>query len=334
MAEFISTSLTWDQEDVQKYFLEPLFVSNNSLEHFDVLTDISGSSIKLDRYSALKNITKAHSLTSFSAATPQTSNTPITLGLTRLEVEHKQAAFTMFNHIKSQLLKQGIARNDISGTIIQEIVSKLLLDGINRDMSSILWWGDSDDGGSTPYTLVDGIWKQMSEQIEATTAAATQVTANGGNALTGLEAMVAARSVDLAAVPNVIWCSQAFAEDYKARLRAAGTHTQAYADLQNGFQNLSFDGIPIKVMPEWDVDIAANGAAMANMDGGNAPNAVGEKMCAILTMPGNFTVGTDFASNPVDMWYNRDEKENRFRMTYSFGTAIKEPTMWVTSVQD
>ena len=105
MAEFISTSLTWDQEDVQKYFLEPLFVSNNSLEHFDVLTDISGSSIKLDRYSALKNITKAHSLTSFSAATPQTSNTPITLGLTRLEVEHKQAAFTMFNHIKSQLLK-------------------------------------------------------------------------------------------------------------------------------------------------------------------------------------------------------------------------------------
>ena len=89
----------------------------------------------------------------------------------------------------------------------------------------------------------------------------------------------------------------------------------------------------MKVMPEWDVDIAANGTNMAEMDGGLAPNAQAEKRCAILTMPGNFTVATDFNANPVDMWYNRDEKENRFRMNYSFGCAIKEPTMWVVRLK-
>ena len=73
------------------------------------------------------------------------------------------------------------------------------------------------------FTLTNGIWKQMSEQLVATTADSSQVvTGNGGNALLDLKAMVAARSVDLAAVPNVIWCSQAFAEDYKKQLRAAG----------------------------------------------------------------------------------------------------------------
>ena len=327
----INTSLTWSQEDVQKYFLEPLFVSNNSLEHFDVMTDISGSSILLDRYAALKDITKAHSLASFSADGTQSANTNITLTLSRLEVEHKQAAFTMFNHVKSQLLKQGIPRNDISGTKIMEIVSALLMQGIQRDFSSMLWWGDNEDGGQTPYNLTNGIWKQMSEQLLAGTAAAGQATVAGADALASLELMVAARSVNLAAVENVIWCSNAFAESYKGALRAAGTHTQAYADLQNGFGNLSFDGIPMIVVPEWDVDVANNATNMAAMDGLLAPDAVGETKCAVLTMPGNFTVATDFKSNPVDMWYNRDEKENRFRMTYSFGCAVKEPTMWVAN---
>ena len=59
-----------------------------------------------------------------------------------------------------------------------------------------------------------------------------------------------------------------------------------------------------------------------------------DKNCAILTARGNLTVATDFKSNPVDMWYNRDEKENRFRMNYSFGCNIKEEALCVTMVND
>ena len=59
MANIINTSLTWSQEDAAKYFLQPLFISNNDLSHFDVMTNISGSSILLDKYSALKDVTKA-----------------------------------------------------------------------------------------------------------------------------------------------------------------------------------------------------------------------------------------------------------------------------------
>jgi hypothetical protein len=334
MAEMITGITSWSQEDVQKYFLEPLFVSNNSLQYMDVMTDVSGESILLDRYSALKNVTKAHALSAFSTTgQPQSTNSKVTLTLKRLEVEHQSAAFTMFNHIKSQLLKQGIARNDISGTKIQEIVSTLLLQGIQRDFSSILWWGDEDDGAATPYNLKNGLWKIMSEQLQAGDAAAGQATVNGGNALTGLENMVAARSNDLAAQDNVIWCSRAFADDYRKQLRDVDTHVDAYAALKNGTQNLSFNGIPMIVVPEWDADIAQNGAAMANMDADIAPNLTTETKAAVLTMPGNFTIATDFKSNPVDMWYNRDEKMNRFRMTYSFGCNIKEPTMWVSNAE-
>ena len=59
MANVINTSLTWTQEDAQKYFLEPMFYENDHLKYIDVMTNIDGASITLDKYSALSNITKA-----------------------------------------------------------------------------------------------------------------------------------------------------------------------------------------------------------------------------------------------------------------------------------
>ena len=70
------------------------------------------------------------------------------------------------------------------------------------------------------------------------------------------------------------------------------------------------------------------------MAGGNAPDAATETMCAIWTAENNITVGTDFLAQDVDMWYNRDCKENRFRMLYSMGVAVKEPGMVVTMTED
>ena len=59
MANVINTSLTWSQEDARKYFLSPLFFENDHLKGMEVISDVSGASIKLDRYSALKDLTKA-----------------------------------------------------------------------------------------------------------------------------------------------------------------------------------------------------------------------------------------------------------------------------------
>lgn len=321
-------ALTWSQEDVQKYFLEPLFVSNNSLDWMDVMTDVSGESIKLDRYSALKNVTKEQSLAGFAYDDTESSNTNITLTLKRLEVEHRQAAFTMFNHIKSQLMKKGVARNNLDGTLIKQIVSELLMGGIGRDFSTILWFGDTANGSGT-QGLANGVWK-------ACDAAGVTAETFDTDAITTLQKMMDARSNELATMDQVIFTSRKFAEMYAKELMAAGTHVAAYDALQNGIPNLNFQGVPIIMKPEWDVDIANHGTALGSMANGNAPNGTtaADKNCAILTARGNITVATDFQSNPVDMWYNRDEKENRFRMNYSFGCNIKEDGLVVTMVND
>ena len=337
MANVLSTSLTWSQEDAQKYFLAPLFYENNHLKGMDVISDVSGASILLDRYTSVKDITKSMSTTaSFTADGTQSANSNITLTLCRLEVEHAQKAVALLSHIKSQLLKKGINRADMSGTIFMEIVSEIVMQGIMRDFSTILWWGDATNGAtSSTQLLCNGIWKYLDGHVGALLPTA-QVKVFNTDIITTLEDMLAARSVELATSDNqLIYCSRSFAEGYAKELRASnGAHTAAYADLQNGVGALRFNGVRLEVVNSWDVDIATYGAALANMTNGLAPNAVGDTKCAIWTAENNITVGTDFVAQDVDMWYNRDCKENRFRMLYSMGVAVKEPGMVVTMTQD
>jgi|TARA_R110002074_G_scaffold1973_5_gene11903 hypothetical protein len=319
MAEIISTSLTWTQEDAQKYFLQPLFVSNNDLSWFDVMTDISGSSIKLDKYAALKDITKAQTLACFEADGTQAANSNVTLNLDRLEVEHKQSAFSLMNHIKSQLMRKGISRNDLTGTLLMQIISELLMGGISRDFSTILWFGEKT-GGSGTQALSNGVW----EAIDGIPAA--QQVAYSGTALTDLASLMDARTNELAGSDQKMFVSRAFADKYLAELVAAGTHTAAYTDLQKGIANLEYNGIPMEVKYDWDVNIAAYGATLST----NAPTATTNDKAVILLAKDAVAVATDMTIQDVDMWYNRDCKENRFRMNYSFGCALKDNSLAAT----
>lgn len=320
MANIINTSLTWSQEDAAKYFLQPLFISNNDLSHFDVMTNISGSSILLDKYSALKDVTKAINDDCFEADDTRSANSNVTLSLVRLEVEHKQKAHALFNHIKSQLMKQGIERNNLDGTLLMQMISEILMGGIKRDFSTILWFGDATGGVGT-QGLANGILSAING------IPAAQVVADTGVALTDLNSLMTARTNELAASDQVMFVSRAFADQYRAELTAKGVQG-AYQDLQGGIANLSFNGIPMVVMPEFDVNIAAYGASLPSA----GPSGVTATRYAMLVAKDAIAVGTDWSIQDVDMWYNRDCKENRFRMNYSFGCALKDDSLVATIV--
>lgn len=321
MADIISTTLTWNQEDAAKYFLQPLFISNNDLSYFDVITNVSGASILLDKYSALKDVTKAFNNSDcFEADATRSTNSNVTLSLTRLEVEHAQKASSLFNHIKSQLLRNGVDRLDLDGTVIMQMVSEILMGGIMRDFSTILWWGETTGGVGT-QGLANGIWEAASG------IPAGQRVAYTGTVLDDLASLMVARTNELAAADQVMFVSRAFAEEYRAELTAKGVQG-AYLDLQNGLNNLSYNGIPMIVKPDFDVNIAAYGASLST----GAPTAVGNTSCAFLVAKDAIAIGTDYEAQDVDMWYDKNCKENRFRMSYSFGCALKDDSLVATIV--
>jgi hypothetical protein len=314
----INTPVSWNQEDAAKYFLQPLFVMNEDMKYFDVMTDISGAAIKLDKYSAMKNVTNALNAGEFVDNNDQSTNSQVTLTLTRLEIEVAQQAHSLWNHIKSQMMKRGIARNDLSGTLLMEIISELLMGGIMRDFSTILWWGQTTSGVGT-QDLADGIWEACNS------IPAGQRVTYTGTVLDDLNSLMTARTPELAASEQVMFVSRSFAEKYRAELTAIGVQG-AYVDLQNGLSNLSFNGIPMIVKPDFDVNIADYGASLSS----NGPSATTKVECAMLLAKGALAVGTDWEIQDVDMWYNKDFKQNRFRMNYSFGCALKDDSMCAT----
>ena len=318
MANIISTSLSWNQEDAAKYFLQPLFISNNDLDFFDVMTNISGANIVLDKYSAMKDVTNALNTGSFSADAEQSTNSHITLSLTRLEVEHAQQAHALFNHIKSTLMRQGIERNNLDGTLLMQMISELLMGGIKRDFSTILWFGDATLGAGT-QRLANGIW-DAADGIPA-----AQQVAYTANALTDLASLMTARTNELAGSDQVMFVSRSFADKYRSELQATVVGA-AYSDLQNGIENLSYNGIPMRVMMDFDVNIAAYGATLP----ANGPTGTTKTECAFLVARDAIAVGTDWDIQNVDMWYDVNSKENRFRMNYSFGCALKDNSLVAT----
>jgi hypothetical protein len=324
MANIIGTPISWNQEDAAKYFLQPLFISNNSLDHFDVMTNISGHKILLDSYAAMKDVTKTlDSTVCFAENAEVVANTQVELLLDRLEIEHRQKAASLFSHIKSQFLKKGIDRLDLTGTIIMQMISEILMGGIMRDFSTLLWWGDKALGAGT-QKLTNGIWDAcdgiaVGQQVAYTGAVAT------ANILTDLAELMSVRPAELAQEEQVMFVSRSFADKYREALIAT-TSGAAYMDLQKGFDGLQYNGIDMVVMPDWDVNIALYGATLPV----NGPTATTKPECAMLLAKNAIAIGTDWQTTDVDMWYNKDCKENRFRMNYSFGCALKSNLLCAT----
>jgi hypothetical protein len=158
MANLITHALSYTKEDAQKYFMQPLFVGNSALDYFEILTGVT-SSQKLDKFGSYEKITKAEA-SGFSAATGSASYTQRTISVARMEAEVEQAGGAFWNSVKGEVLRLGLNKDDISGTVLQQIVATLMLTGVKRDLERQLWFGDAASG-SADYNAYTGILKGL-----------------------------------------------------------------------------------------------------------------------------------------------------------------------------
>jgi len=333
MANLITSSLTYSKEDAQKYFLQPLFVQNSAMDYFEILTNVK-SSQKLDKFSTLDKITVAEA-SGFQGQTGVTY-TQRTVSVARMEAEVEQAGGAFFNTIKGELLKLGLNKDDVTGTIIQSIIADIMLRGVKRDLERQLWFSDSSNTTApyADYNSYDGIFKQLAGLP-------------AGQKLDVVSTLIANSARDtfqaqIDAMPNegmenradlVFFVSRSMADNYRATLRS-GNQELAYLSGVNGTPSLAYQGIPIVEMAQWDTHIAADSNVATPL---TAPSlfAAANKMdghVSVLTVKNNIVIATDYnAVNGADVWYNRDEKVNRFRFEYVIGTNFKNTELTVTA---
>ncbi len=317
MADVITTALTYSREDVNKYFLQPMFLGDQNMSRFDVMLNVK-SSFKLQKFASLEKITKAYS-------SGFTGSTGSSLGqreivMSRVKAEVEQEANTFYNTIVGDWLAAGNDIDNLDGTMLQEIIAEIMGRGLKRDNSRQLWFNDTASG-SADYDIYDGIFKNY-----ASLPAAQKITGPVG--ALAADAAVAQMQAAIDAAPDelrelkseaVLEISGSYADNYRATLRSTGTEI-ADGVLRNGEEMLSYDGYPIIVHREWDTHISADSLA-------TDPHRI------VLHVPKNVAVGTDLGGEATaNFWYNPDLILNRFRATYAIGTQYKNDELAVTNI--
>ena len=352
MANAISTSITgYHQEEVQKYFLSPLFLGDDSyLSKFTIYPDVK-SSMKLDHFQSAEYITNANAGAAFSADAETSSYTQKTLVVGNLEAEMEQRANVFFATVKAQALKLGTAKDNIDGTVIKEIMANIMMQAVKRDFHRQLWFAnlnnsaagsDTDGTGrNADYDVYDGIFEVLKDGLGAgqkltigvagdspstgCTLAASGVY-TGAEVISILEAVVDAATPELTELPKTMYVSGVIANAYMKYLRSQNI-SESFIYLQDGTPaNLSFAGIPMVVRRDWDSHIANDFSLIANASAADSTGRIA------LIADGAIAVGSDFQGASVENWYSLDQKAYRMRFGYACGTQLMDSKLAVTAL--
>lgn len=180
------------------------------------------------------------------------------------------------------------------------------------------------------YNVIDGLWKQIF--AEATSANRVTISKNAGanyaaQALAADEAvtiMTAMRNIAdsrLISDPTAqILVTRTLADNYRDTLRTKTLGAGFLEVVEGGKVQLFFDGIPVRIMYEWDRFI---NAYQNNGTKRNLPHR------AVLTTPANIPVGTLATEDmeTLDSFYDRTLKSNIVDVAFSLDAKMLENYM-------
>lgn len=169
----------------------------------------------------------------------------------------------------------------------------------------------------TPFAAptITNVTTNLAGSVAATTANTAPADLSAGESEDMFLALYQGADKVLKQVPKmskVFLVTDSVYENYETYLESLGTE-RAHIKLENGYEALSYRGIPVLNLG-WDVHLEAD-----------FPHASGENPAyphrVIYTTTDNLVLGIDSMNqfNGTKMWYNEDEEENRFRTKLVMG---------------
>jgi hypothetical protein len=234
----------------------------------------------------------------------------------------------------------GISRDDLTSTDFAVYMAELISDGLMKEFWRVGWFGDTDaanyndspagvitDGVDVDYfNAIDGFWKQLFAIGDGTAARKVSIAKNAGNSYanqtfdatdttnkvaTGIFADLKYNAdFRLRQQENlVIVSTQKLVDQYAKELRSQSLDA-SFVRIENGYNSIMFEGIPIIAVPYMDVIIDSyfdNGTKWYR------PHR------AVLTTTDNLGVGVETIGNlgEFDMWFSKDDNKNYVRTEVS-----------------
>lgn len=267
----------------------------------------------------------------------------------RWEIFVEECATQLENTAAQYVLRQGVNYYDLTNTDYMNIVAEVLESAIYDFLWRVVWFSDTEaanvgtgDGVITAgtdvafFNLIDGLFKQLDEQVTLNPAQGVTIAANSQNTKalqdSSLTPQLAYEAISNAyyALPLgarnsgqlQILVTRSVANKYEQYLSSVGSNELQYRNVVDGIARLYFNGVEVIPVDHWDMNIRQY------MDLGATwykPHriVVVSKQNTMVGMP------TEGGFRQADIWYERKDKTNYIRVNDAIDAKFGNPALIV-----
>ena len=179
MANFITTSVTWEGKQSFSHFFKPMFIGKAPWETqgIRVIPNVQ-STLKLNYFGIARKVLKAY-VKGFSVSSG-TTYTQRDLSVVRMKAEMSEDGNEFWQTVYEQVLNKGEA-DDISGTMLMDIIMKVWTQALESDYYRIFWLSDTaketvssgviTGTADTNYNALSGMWDRIFDNASTTPTA-------------------------------------------------------------------------------------------------------------------------------------------------------------------
>jgi hypothetical protein len=325
-----SIAATYGGAQLNEIFYEPVFRSDDIMRNYRVIPNVKH---KMNVYTsaALKNIVQPYTTCASGNESGgfNIDDKVITAG--RCRVALSQCTDEFESTYIEEMYRNGVDVMNIEGTQLADAIVNRAVTGVASDVVRLAWGGD---GATANYDAFDGWMKLMgadatvlAAQIQET-GATTTADVTAGHAIGLLRKVYDGAPAALQQVAmgdKKMFVSPKVFNAYLANLESnttIGTSDLAIVNTQNGYSGVSFRGVELVPVYEWDTILAAlNPAIFVDQSAaatGNLENGV--CYCAVE----NLIIGSDVTDpeGSFKVFYDDLEEKMFFRGYFKLGVQF------------
>jgi hypothetical protein len=317
---------TYSGADLNEIFYEPVFRSDDIMRNYRVIPNVKHV-MNVYTSAALKNIVQPYIDCSATSGSTQFNIDDKTITAGRCRVALEQCSKEFFGTYIEEMYRSGVDVMNVEGTQLSDAIVNRAVSGIASDVVRLAWGGD---GATSNYDALTGWMKLMgadttvlAAQIQET-GATTTATVTAGHAIGLLRKVydgAPAALQQVAAGDKKMFVTPKVFNAYLANLEGSSADL-AIVNTKEGMRTVSFRGVELVPVYEWDTILAAlNPAIFVDQSAaatGNLENGV--CYCAVE----NLIIGSDVTDpeGSFKVFYDDLEEKMFFRGYFKLGVQF------------
>jgi len=315
-----SIAATYSGANLNEIFYEPVFRSDDLMRNYRVIPNVKH---KMNVYTsaALTKIVEKYEGCSNSSGAQNFNIDDKVITAGRMRVALEQCTDAFFGTYIEEMYRSGVDVMNLEGTQLADAIVNRAVKGIGQDVVRLAWGGDS---ATANYTAFDGWMKLMGADATVLAArteyAGTQSAPTAADAIGLLRKMYDTAPANLQQVPasdKKMFVTPKIFNAYLANLEGSSADL-AIVNTVDGYTRVSFRGVQVVPMYEWDTILADTNPTIFEKSGVNFTN--GACYCAVE----NLILGSDVTDpeGSFKVFYDDLEEKMFFRGYFKLGVQF------------